>query len=111
MLVECKRTFKEISDSDEHIAPSVLSARLKLLESYHLISKRKLPENKKENIYLLTEKGLDLAPIIIEITLWGDKYLREFNDIDQIDGLEMDKSVMVEMLKQNYKSMTKRLLA
>ena len=44
MLIKHKKTFKEISNSDEKIAPSILSARLKLLESYKLITKRKLPE-------------------------------------------------------------------
>lgn len=105
MLIKHKRTFKEISDSDERIAPSILSARLKLLESYKLITKRKLPENKKENIYLLTKKGIGLAPIIIEFTLWGDTNLREFNDIDLIDGLKADKSMIIDAVQNNYNSM------
>ncbi len=50
MLIKHKKTFKGISDSDERIAPSILSTRLKLLESYKLIFKTKVPENKKENI-------------------------------------------------------------
>jgi len=99
MLIKHKKTFKEISDSDEHIAPSILSARLKLLEYYHLITKRKLPENKKENIYLLTPKGIDLVPII------GDTYMRAFNKIDTIDGLKADKSTIIETVQNNYKSM------
>jgi DNA-binding HxlR family transcriptional regulator len=37
MLLKHKKTFKEISDSDERIAPSILSARLKLLESYKFL--------------------------------------------------------------------------
>ena len=78
MLVKHKKTFKEISDSDEKIAPSILSARLKLLESYKLIFKTKVPDNKKENIYLLTEKGIRLTPIIIEFSLWGNSNMREF---------------------------------
>lgn len=105
MLIKHKKTFKEISNSDEHIAPSILSARLKLLETYHLITKRKLPENKKENIYLLTAKGIDLAPIIIEFTLWGDTYMRAFNKIDTIDGLNADKSIIIETVQHNYSSM------
>lgn len=105
MLIKHKVTFKEISDSDERIAPSILSARLKLLESYHLITKRKLPENKKENIYLLTEKGISLAPIIIELTLWGDTNMREFNEIDIIDGLQADKSIIIDTVQNNYNSM------
>ena len=105
MLIKHKKTFKEISDSDERIAPSILSARLKLLETYNLITKRKFPENKKENIYLLTDKGIDFARIIIEFSLWGDTNLREFNDIDLIDGLKSDKSMIIDTVQNNYNSM------
>ena len=105
MLIKHKKTFKDISDSDERIAPSILSARLKLLESIHLIFKTKSAENKKENIYLLTDKGVELTPIIIEFTLWGDKWMREFNQIDTTDGLNTDKSVMTATIQDNYAAM------
>jgi len=104
MLVKHKKTFKEISDSDERIAPSILSARLKLLESYKLIFKTKVPENKKENIYLLTEKGIRLTPIIIEFSLWGNSNMREFNKIDDIEGLNSDKTLIIQMVKDRYNS-------
>ncbi|MFC6268169.1 winged helix-turn-helix transcriptional regulator [Frigoriflavimonas asaccharolytica] len=105
MLIKHKKTFKEISDSDERIAPSILSARLKLLESYKLISKTKIPENKKENIYLLTEKGIRLTPIIIEFSLWGNTNMREFNKIDDIEGLNLDKSHIIQSVQDSYNSM------
>ncbi len=104
MLIKHKKTFKEISNSDEKIAPSILSARLKLLESYKLIFKTKMPDNKKENIYLLTEKGIRLTPIITEFTLWGNSNMREFNQIDSIKGLKVDKSVIIKTIEDNYKS-------
>ncbi|MDB4225639.1 helix-turn-helix transcriptional regulator [bacterium] len=105
MLVKHKKTFKEISDSDEKIAPSILSARLKLLESYKLIFKTKVPENKKENIYLLTEKGIRLTPIIIEFSLWGETNMREFNEIDDIEGLNADKTLIIQTVQDSYHSM------
>ena len=105
MLLKHKKTFKEISDSDERIAPSILSARLKLLESYKLIFKTKVPDNKKENIYLLTEKGIRLAPIIIEFSLWGNSNMREFNEIDDIEGLNSDKSYIIQSVEDSYNSM------
>jgi len=111
MLIKHKKTFKEISESEEKIAPSILSARFKLLESYGLLSKRKLPNNKKENIYLLSEKGIDLTPIIIEYTLWGDKYMREYNDIDAISGLNSDKFLVINTIQNNYKEMCRQILA
>ena len=105
MLVKHKKTFKEISNSDEKIAPSILSARLKLLESYKLIFKTKVPDNKKENIYLLTEKGIRLTPIIIEFSLWGNSNMREFNEIDDIEGLNSDKTLIIQAVQDSYNSM------
>ena len=105
MLVKHKKTFKQMSDSYEKIAPSILSARLKLLESYKLIFKTKAPENKKENIYLLTEKGIRLTPIIIEFCLWGNYNMREFNEIDDIEGLNLDKTLIIQKIQDSYKSM------
>ena len=105
MLVKHKKTFKGISNSDEKIAPSILSARLRLLESYKLIFKTKVPDNKKENIYLLTEKGIRLTPIIIEFSLWGNSNMREFNDIDDIEGLNIDKTLIIQSVQDSYNSM------
>jgi DNA-binding HxlR family transcriptional regulator len=105
MLVRHKKTFKEISDSDERIAPSILSARLKLLESYKLILKTKVPENKKENIYLLTEKGIRLTPVIIEFSLWGNSNMQEFNEIDAIEGLNSDKTLIIQTVQDSYNAM------
>ena len=87
---------------DEKIAPSILSARLKLLESYKLIFKTKMPDNKKENIYLLTEKGIRLAPIIIEFSLWGNSNMREFNEIGDIKGLNLDKTLIIQTVQDSY---------
>tara|TARA_B110000259_G_scaffold107517_1_gene123257 strand:+ start:743 stop:1162 length:420 start_codon:yes stop_codon:yes gene_type:complete len=105
MLIKHKKTFKEISDSDERIAPSILSARLKLLASYKLIFKTKVSENKKENIYLLTKKGVRLTPIIIEFSLWGNSNMREFNEIDHIEGLNSDKAFVIQSVQDSYNTM------
>ena len=105
MLIKHKKTFKEISNSYERIAPSILSARLKLLASYKLIFKTKAANNKKENIYLLTEKGIRLTPIIIEFSLWGNSNIREFNEIDDIEGLNSDKNLIIQAVQDSYNSM------
>ena len=70
MLVKHKKTFKQMSDSYEKIAPSILSARLKLLESYKLIFKTKAPENKKENIYLIQIMKKRILTSFSPDTIW-----------------------------------------
>ena len=111
MLMYQKKTFKELVASDEGVATNLLSTRLKLLESLEVITKRKLPENKKENIYLLTEKGIDLAPMILEIVLWSDKYVRVYNpdmNVYETDGI--NKTVVIENIQKEYGEFVHRII-
>ncbi len=109
ILLHHKITFKEFSSSEEQIAPSILSSRLKLLTSYGLITKQKQANNKKENIYLLTEKAIELSSILIDISIWGDKHLRKFNKINDIEGLDLERSSMISIVKKRYYSMIKNI--
>jgi DNA-binding HxlR family transcriptional regulator len=107
MLLEGKKTFKDFSESDESIASNILSARLKMLEEFRIISKEKLPHNKKTNIYLLTDKGLGLTPTIVELTLWSDGNLREdhplLNSDKRLDMVKKNKEEYIKMLVEDYK--------
>jgi DNA-binding HxlR family transcriptional regulator len=107
MLMEGKETFKDFTESDEAIATNILSAKLKLLEEAGIITKNKLPNNKKTSLYLLTEKGLALTPIIVELATWSDNYLRDlhpsiFNGA-AMELLRSDKVTFTSVLENNYR--------
>lgn len=106
MLMHQKKTFKEMATSGEGVATNLLSARLKLLESLEVITKRKLPENKKENIYLLTEKGIDLAPLILEIVIWSDKYVRAYND--NMNPFEKSDFDEISTIQKEYRAFARQ---
>lgn len=105
MLLENRRTFKDFLEADEGIATNILSTRLKWLESLDLITKEKLPDNKKVNIYRLTEKGLSSTPIIIELAIWSDKNLRQLHPILQESNamIHTDKQGLIDHLITNYR--------
>jgi DNA-binding HxlR family transcriptional regulator len=107
MLIEGKQTFKDFLESDEAIATNILSSRLKMLEEYKMIRKEKLPHNKKTNIYLLTEKGLSLTPVIVELALWGEDNLKMIHPSlvsdNRIEKLKKNKDITIKMLVDNYK--------
>jgi DNA-binding HxlR family transcriptional regulator len=113
MLVQGKKTFKEFSKSPEGIAPGILSARLKWLEENGLITKQKFPDNQKENVYLLAEKGIELAPVITEVILWSDKNLRKQNanmySITEV-GFNQDKVKVTKGIQNNYRKMVQSLI-
>jgi DNA-binding HxlR family transcriptional regulator len=90
MLIEGKETFKDFSESEEAIASNILSSKLKLLEEVGIIIKTKRPNNKKTNLYLLTEKGLALTPLLLELAAWSDQHLRDLHP-DIVNGAGMEQ--------------------
>ena len=107
MLIEGKETFKDFTESDEAIATNILSTKLKLLEELGVIIKTKRPDNRKSNLYLLTDKGLALTPILVELALWSDKYLRDIHPTivngDEMELLRNDKAAFVSALEKKYR--------
>jgi len=110
MLLFQKKTFKEFVTSDEKVATNLLSSRLKMLESLRIITKQKLSSNKKENIYLLTEKGIELAPLIMELVLWSDKYVRAYNDNMNTLENETDKQSLIISTQDGYRAFTQQII-
>ncbi|WP_240348086.1 winged helix-turn-helix transcriptional regulator [Longitalea arenae] len=69
-----KRYYNEFLQSTEGIATNMLADRLAMLEKEKIIRKEKDSQHKQKIIYSLTEKGIDLLPIILSIGLWSEKY-------------------------------------
>ncbi|HEY0594035.1 MAG TPA: helix-turn-helix domain-containing protein, partial [Thermoanaerobaculia bacterium] len=69
-----KRTYGEFLKSEEGIATNILASRLAMLEEQGILAKRPDPDDARKDRYALTEKGLDLIPVLFEITLWSAKY-------------------------------------
>ncbi|MCB0538419.1 MAG: helix-turn-helix transcriptional regulator [Lewinellaceae bacterium] len=107
MLVEDMETFKDFVESDEAIATNILSTRLKLLEELGIVMKTKRPDNKKTNLYLLTEKGLALTPILVELATWSDSYLRDVHPTivngEAMEFLRKDKMAFASALEKKYR--------
>lgn len=113
MLTVHKKTFKEFSESSEGIAPGILSSRLKWLEANNLLTKRKLPDNQKEIIYLLTEIGIELAPIIMDLILWSQKNLKRQNpDMPTFEeiGFDSKNPKLVELIQVSYRNFVAEIL-
>jgi DNA-binding HxlR family transcriptional regulator len=69
-----KRYYNEFLGSAEGIATNLLADRLAMLEKEKIIKKEKDSLHKQRNVYSLTEKGIDLLPIVLSIGLWSEKY-------------------------------------
>ena len=68
------------------------------------IVKQKLPDNQKTNHYFLTEKGLSLTPVIIELALWSHHNVKAVDDQDI--ATVTDKNELSLLIMKRYKSKT-----
>ena len=69
-----KHTFNEFLASEEHIATNILAQRLVQLEKNGIVIRRPNPTDKRKGFYGLTDKGLDLLPVLLQLVIWGAKH-------------------------------------
>ncbi|TVX98636.1 winged helix-turn-helix transcriptional regulator [Cohnella terricola] len=69
-----KKTYGEFLESEEGISSNILASRLVHLERKGILVKEPHESDKRKEIYLLSEKGLDVIPILLEMAGWGAKY-------------------------------------
>jgi len=68
------RRFQDFEQTLPGLTPSVLSARLKELESSGLIESKLYAKHPPRPEYLLTEKGRDLGSVLRALKEWGEKH-------------------------------------
>jgi DNA-binding HxlR family transcriptional regulator len=101
-----KKTYGEFLKSEEKIATNVLASRLSFLEGQGILLKAPSPDGRKD-FYTLTEKGLDLIPIVLNIVLWSAQhdaksYVRPLKDfVARISQNPMQVSEEVKTLVRN----------
>ncbi len=71
-----RRRFDEIQDS-LGVASNVLSQRLATLVEEGIAERRRYSEHPERFEYRLTQKGLDLQPVLLALLAWGDRYTAE----------------------------------
>ena len=74
MVFHGKKTYGEFLKAEEGIATNILASRLDFLERIEVIKKSPHGEDQRKDIYTLTEKGLDLIPVLFEFIKWSAKH-------------------------------------
>ncbi|EMY68569.1 winged helix-turn-helix transcriptional regulator [Leptospira vanthielii] len=100
-----KSSYGDFLKSPEGIATNILASRLQSLEEGGLIEKSSHPDNKVKVIYKLTQKGIDLMPVFIEIYIWAEKYFEIPKDIKtKLKKVKKDKEVFVKLMSKNLQT-------
>jgi DNA-binding HxlR family transcriptional regulator len=100
LMIKKECTYGDFMKAGEKIASNILASRLHHLLENGIIAKKNHPENKLKILYHLTEKGIDLVPVIVEINLWGDKYMTVPDDRKKLlEDIKKDKEKFIKKAK------------
>ena len=74
LMIRGYRTFKDFFASGEGIASNILADRLQKLQTAGILSSMVDETDSRRLNYRLTQKGIDLAPVLLELFVWGARY-------------------------------------
>ena len=104
ILLRGKASYGDFLKSAEHIATNILASRLALLENTGIVDKTPNGQDKRKVSYSLTAKGVDLLPLLVEMSVWSAKYdpetgaSREF-----ISQARKDRARLIEQIKSDMR--------
>jgi DNA-binding HxlR family transcriptional regulator len=101
MMLRGFRTYKEFLESFEGIATNILADRLRKLQAYGIITTERDPSDGRRLFYLLTEKGIDLAPVLTEMVLWAARHEKTENQA-LVRQMKKDREQLLAEVRQRW---------
>lgn len=99
-----KNSFLEFRAADEKISSAVLTEKLNILLNEGIVSKVTSPKNASKFLYLLTDKGIELVPVMVEMLNWGSRYNPDGGPKTWLDRIKQNKKKAITELQDELRS-------
>jgi DNA-binding HxlR family transcriptional regulator len=103
LMVRGYRTFKEFQEAGEGIATNILADRLRRLEELGIIVAEEEETDGRRVNYRLTEKGIDLAPVLLELLIWGARHEQTGAPCAVIDNMERNREQVLAEVRRRWR--------
>lgn len=103
LMVRGFHTFKEFRESGEGIATNVLGDRLRKLEAAGIITAEVEEADRRRVSYRLTEKGIDLAPVLLELLIWAARHEQTGAPCAFITKMEKNREQVLAEVRQRWR--------
>ena len=102
LMVRGCRSFKEFEQSGEGIATNILADRLQKLEAAEIITAEAEQADGRRVNYRLTEKGIDLAPVLLELLIWGARHEQTGAPCGLISEMEKNRGEVLAEVRRRW---------
>ena len=110
LMVRGFRTFKEFQEAGEGIATNVLAERLRRLGARGILKAEPDSTDGRRVNYRLTEKGIDLAPALFELLLWGARHENTGTPCAVIESMAKHREVVLAEVWRRWRQRNPRPL-
>jgi DNA-binding HxlR family transcriptional regulator len=102
LMIRGYRTFKEFEDSGEGVATNILSDRLRRLKSTGIIATKVDETDQRKVNYRLTQKGIDLAPVLLELLIWGARHEKTEAPCAAIEKMAAHREALLNEVRRRW---------
>lgn len=102
LMVRGYRTFKDFKNSGEGIATNILADRLRRLEAEGIICAEASQSDQRSGSYRLTKKGIDLAPVLLELLIWGARHESTSAPCGVIEHFEQHREQVLAEVRRRW---------
>lgn len=103
LMVRGYKTFKDFQDSGEGIATNILADRLRKLEATGIIATEGEQSDGRRVNYRLTEKGISLAPVLLELLIWGTRHEQTGAPCSVIEQMARNREQVLAEVRRRWK--------
>jgi len=102
LMIRGYRTFKQFENSGEGVATNILADRLEKLERAGVIAVEKDPSDGRKLKYQLTQKGIDLAPVLLELLIWGARHEKTDAPCAMIEKMAENRERLISEVRRRW---------
>jgi DNA-binding HxlR family transcriptional regulator len=104
LMFKDRRTYGELLAGGEDIATNVLAQRLEQLECAGIVERHADPSDGRRARYRLTERGIDLAPLLVEMVIWSATYERTAAPPELVEEMRRNRRAFISKVRKRWAS-------
>lgn len=105
LMFKDQRTYNGFLESGEGIASNILADRLRKLEAAGIVRKQRDASDARRFTYRLTAKGIDLAPVLVELVIWSARYEQTAAPAATVRAMRSDREAFVAGVRERWRAL------
>ena len=104
LMFKDQRTYNEFLQGEERIASNILADRLRKLEAARIVDKQRDPSDARRFIYRLSAKGIDLAPVLVELVIWSARHETTDAPAAVVRAMRTDREAFIAGIRERWRA-------